>query len=71
MFFRGSFAVVRVGTSTKTHLKCAIKELFTLEFTKDQIEDLSKEINILSQLHHQNIVRLYEVFKTAIHTYLV
>ena len=70
-FVRGSFAVVRIGVSNKTKAKFAIKEIYTPDFTTEQIEDLNKEINILSQLRHHNIVRLYEVYKDNKSTYMV
>lgn len=67
----GSFAVVRVATHTKNKDKVAIKEVYTLDLTKTQLEELNAEMNILSQLKHPNIVRLKEVFKNSSHVYLV
>lgn len=67
----GSFAVVRVSTHNKTKTKYAIKEIFTGDLTEEQMLDLSKEMNILSQLRHNNIVGIHEVYKTKNHYYLV
>jgi serine/threonine-protein kinase ULK2 len=68
---RGSFAVVRIATSVKTKTKIVIKEIYTGDLLPIQLEDLEKEMKILSQLQHKNIVRIVEVFKEPSTTYLV
>ncbi|CAE7511726.1 unnamed protein product, partial [Symbiodinium microadriaticum] len=68
---RGSFAVVRIGTSLKTKQKLAIKEIYTGDLSPEQVGDLDKEINILSQLRHHNIVKLHEVYKDTNTVYMI
>lgn len=68
----GSFAVVRIGATMKNKAnKVAIKEIYIADFLSEQKEDLEKEINILSQLRHKNIVRLIEVYKEDKAIYMI
>jgi len=67
----GSFSVVRVAVHNKTKAKFAIKEVYTGDLTEEQLQDLSKEINILSQLRHRNVVALHDIYKSDKHIYLV
>lgn len=67
----GTFAVVRVATQNKTKQKVALKEIYTGDLDPEQLQDLKMEINVLSQLRHPCIVRLFEVFKHNDSTYLV
>ena len=57
--------------SFKTKNKVAIKEISTLDLQSEQLEDLDKEISILSQFNHENIVRIYEIYKEEQTTYIV
>lgn len=70
-YYRGSFAVVRIGVSYKTKTKFAIKEIYTSDFLPEQLDDLEREINILSQFRHNNIVRLHEIYRDDKATYMV
>jgi len=67
----GSFAIVRLGTSYKTKKKVAIKEVYTPDLLSEQLDDLNKEMNILSQLRHNNIVQLYEVYREDNRVYMI
>ena len=71
LYNRGTFAVVRVATQNKTKQKVALKEIYTGDLDPEQLQDLKMEINVLSQLRHPCIVRLFEVFKHNDSTYLV
>lgn len=51
--------------------KVAIKEIDTSQLSPKRLEDLSTEMNILSQLSHENIVRLYAVYKMNDKIYMV
>lgn len=42
--------------------KVAIKEIDISKLTQQQIADVTVEMNILSQLKHPSIVRLYSVY---------
>jgi serine/threonine protein kinase len=68
---RGSFAVVRVATHNKTKVKYAVKEVYTGDLTNEQLADLDKEMCILSQLRHNNICGLHEIYKAPNHVYMV
>lgn len=68
---RGSFAVVRVATHHKTKVKYAVKEVYTGDLSSQQLDDLDKEMCILSQLRHNNICGLHEIYKAPNHVYMV
>lgn len=70
-FSRGSFAVVRVATHNKTKVKYAVKEVYTGDLSAEQLADLDKEMCVLSQLRHNNICSLQEVYKSPNHVYMV
>lgn len=55
----------------ETHQRVAIKEIDTSKLTKKQLSDLTREMNILSQLTHPGIVKLFCVYTTKTKTYLV
>ncbi len=64
--------MVRIGVPTKSKSnKVAIKEIYIADFLPEQREDLEKEINILSQFRHNNIVRLFEVYREDKAIYMV
>jgi serine/threonine protein kinase len=59
----GAFSTVFKCTSVFNETQMvAIKEVRTADLTKDQLLDLQTEMNILSQVHHKNIVNLNAVF---------
>jgi serine/threonine protein kinase len=59
----GAFSTVYKCTSVFNDTQVvAIKEVRTSDLTKDQLLDLQTEMNILSQVHHKNIVNLNAVF---------
>jgi hypothetical protein len=62
---------VRIGVSFKTKTKVAIKEIPTQDLQSEQLQDLEKEMSILSQFNHANIVRIYEIYKEQHATYIV
>ncbi|RYG64357.1 hypothetical protein EON64_14165 [archaeon] len=51
--------------------KVAIKEIDTTKLSPQRLEDLNIEMNILSQLNHENIVRLYAVYMLNDKIYMV
>ena len=69
---KGSYAVVKLAKHRKTKEKYAIKI-----YTKQSLLDPQKrntvknEINILKQLNHINIMKLYEVIDSSKYLYLV
>lgn len=67
----GAFAVVFRGKSTKTPSnQVAIKSICKKNLAKTQTL-LGKEINILKELQHENIVRLLDCIETPTHVFLV
>jgi serine/threonine protein kinase len=51
--------------------KVAIKEIDTTQLSPKRLQDLHKEMNILSQLNHDNIVRLYQVYMLNDKIYMI
>jgi 5'-AMP-activated protein kinase catalytic alpha subunit len=68
----GTFGVVVLAIHKKTNEKVAIKILEKQKII-DQIDmnRIKKEIHILKQLRHNNIVDLYNVIETASYIYLI
>ena len=68
----GAFAKVRLATQIHIKEKCAVKilEKKLLESSRD-IERLKKEIKILKQLRHKNIIQLYDIMESKRNLYFV
>ena len=81
LFFRGSFAIVKSGVNKKTGERVAIKiiERYLLikmtpcrqSLEEDDEMALQSEVDILSQLDHPNVVKLFEIFDEGDFLYLV
>ena len=69
----GAFAKVKVATQIHTNEKTAIKILDKSRLLEDErdVQRLKKEINILKQLHHKNIIQLYEIMERKKRLYIV
>lgn len=68
----GGFSVVYTGhKASDVKEKVAIKEIDISQLSPKRIEDLHIEMNILSQLSHENIVRLYAVYMQNEKIYMV
>ncbi|KAF4403709.1 hypothetical protein CsatB_023480 [Cannabis sativa] len=72
---RGSFGHVYIGFNSEGGQMCAIKEVRLVSddhTSKESLKQLHQEINLLSQLSHQNIVRYYgsELVDDALSVYL-
>jgi len=67
----GAFSVVRVGTSFEDGSLYAIKIVTKNQLTEEDKVALEDEIDILQTLHHENVIRLYDVFDEKKHYYLV
>lgn len=69
---QGAYSVVFKGIPTNdTEDKAALKEICISKLSKTQMDDLRKEMNILSQLNFNHIVKLYRVFMTQEKIFLV
>ena len=69
---KGSYAVVKLAMHKRTREKYAIK-IYKKELLLDpqKRNTVKNEINILKQLNHINIMKLYEVIDTSKYLYLV
>ena len=69
---KGSYAIVKLATHKVTKQKYAIK-IYTKALLLDpkKRNTVKNEINILKQLNHNNIMKLYEVIDTPKYLYLV
>ena len=59
------------GDARETHEHYALKTINLLGVPTEARERLIKESMILSRLHHQNIVKLYEIYESNSAIYLV
>ena len=69
---KGQYGVVYRGEDTLTHEIRAIKVIANSNLTREsQKEALKREIKIMKNLNHQNIVKLYDHFVSIKNNYLV
>lgn len=63
---KGSYACVKLALEKKTNNKFAIKiyEKFKLS-DPNKFKNIRREINILSKMEHENIIRIYHVIDTV------
>ena len=68
----GAYAKVKkatvVGDNTQVR---AVKMIDMVTLNREECSDLKKEIDILNNLHHPNIMRLHEVYENKSMIYLV
>lgn len=68
----GTFGKVKLGIHTQTQEKVAIKILEKSKITDvADVERVTREINILKQVRHPNIIQLYEIIETPKQLFLV
>lgn len=67
----GGYAEVKKAIHKASNTVRAIKSVITTDCNKDEIEKLMKEVSILKKLDHQNVIRIYEVYKNKTHLYIV
>ncbi|XP_057464025.1 serine/threonine-protein kinase ATG1a isoform X1 [Actinidia eriantha] len=69
---KGSFAVVWRSTHRHSGAEVAVKEIDKKHLTHTKVgENLLKEISILTNIRHPNIIRLFEAIETEDRIYLV
>jgi calcium/calmodulin-dependent protein kinase I len=68
---RGAFSVVQAATHLETGEKRAVKIIKKQAGNAKQTNMLKIEIEILRNAQHPNVIKLYEVFETRTHYYLV
>jgi len=68
----GNFSKVKLGVDPETKEQVAVKIIEKEQLVKERMEEqLRREIAVMKQLKHSNIVQLKEVMQTANHIYLV
>jgi len=67
----GAFSVVKEGTHKETGGSYAIKVVTKSKLTHEDEVALKDEIAVLSELRHDHIIRLYDVFEETSYYYLV
>lgn len=67
----GAFSTVVEATKKGTHDSFAVKVVTKSKLTKEDEIALKDEINILNELRHHHIIRLYDVFDESQYWYLV
>eukprot|EP01083_Nonionella_stella_P036125 98586_1 len=67
----GTFSTVRRGIRRSDKLEIAIKIITKTELNDTESRLIKREIGVMQKLDHANIVRLYDIFETQHHLYLV
>ncbi|EGC31005.1 hypothetical protein DICPUDRAFT_157188 [Dictyostelium purpureum] len=69
----GNFASVRLGVEKETGDKYAVKiiDKKKMSMTSKRKDSLMDEVNVLTKVHHQNIISIKEVFTTPKNLYLI
>lgn len=67
----GAFSVVKLGVNLETGQKTAVKVVSKKKLSDEDYASLLMEIEILSQLDHPHIIRLYETFDEGTDFYIV
>ena len=58
---KGNFAVVRLGIHRLTKTKVAVKIVDKADLESDNLQKITREIEIMRRLSHPTIIRLYQV----------
>jgi len=61
---RGAFSIVREATSKETGERVAVKEIEKKHVDKDGLKLLSREIDIMKKVNHDNVLALLSVYET-------
>lgn len=68
---KGSFAVVWRGINIDTGEEVAIKNVEKRTLSKEELETLNEEVDILKKIDHVHIVKLYDIYETRDSLYMV
>ncbi|XP_023703569.1 serine/threonine-protein kinase SIK3 isoform X4 [Cryptotermes secundus] len=68
---KGNFAVVKLATHVVTKTKVAIKIIDKTKLDEENLKKIFREIQIMMELRHPHIIRLYQVMETEKMIYLV
>jgi len=67
----GAFSVVKEGQNRQTHESYAIKIVTKAKLSKEDEIALRDEIDVLKDMEHRHIIRLYDVFEEPQHYFMV
>ena len=67
----GTFSTVRRGIRRSDKKEIAIKIITKTELNDTEARLIKREIGVMQKLDHQNIVKLYDIFETTHHLYLI
>ncbi|XP_078490114.1 serine/threonine-protein kinase SIK3 [Ciona intestinalis] len=68
---KGNFAVVKLATHIQTKAKVAIKIVDKTQLDKENLKKIYREIEIMKELRHPHIIKLYQVMQTENKLFLV
>ncbi len=68
---KGNFAKVKLAKHAPTGIEVAIKIIDKTALNQSSLQKLFREVRIMKQLDHPNIVKLYQVMETDQTLYLV
>lgn len=71
MHSSGSFAIVKRGVHKKTGKEVAVKIIKKKKLSPDELASLHDEAEILRNVDHENIVKMFDVYESADHLYMV
>lgn len=63
---KGTFSKVKLGINKTTNQKVAIKILEKCKIVeKDDLERIVREMSIITELNHQNVIKVFEMYETS------
>ena len=68
---KGNFAIVKLGLHRLTKTKVAVKIVNKCELDHDNLNKISREIEIMRTLSHPNIIKLYQVMESDTFMYII
>lgn len=68
---RGGFSIVKKAKNKKTGEEVAVKCINKKNLKKDELQLLTREINIMQKLRHKSIIQLIDIFETPSELFLV
>ena len=67
----GNFGTVYKARNIQKDYICALKKILcSSNHSSNSMDSLRKEVNILKEMHHPGIIRIYEIMETNTHLYI-
>ena len=60
---KGNFAIVRLGVHKLTRTSVAVKIVEKADLDEENLQKISREIQIMRHLNHPSIIRLFQVIR--------